>query len=410
MSPGSGSSHGGPRLLHVVGARPNLPKLAPVHRAAARRGLRQTVVHTGQHYDDALSAAFFRDLDLPTPDINLEVGSHSHAVQTARVMERLEPVVEAESPDWVVVYGDVNSTLAAALVAAKLGVPTAHVEAGLRSGDRQMPEEINRIVADRLGSLLLTPSRDAEATLRQEGEPAEEIVFVGNVMIDSMLHALPRARAVACPWRALDVRPVVVTLHRPSNVDDPARLTALGDALSALAAEWPVVFPLHPRTRERLRATGVSMPGVTVVDPLAYDEMLALVDTAHAVITDSGGLQEETTVLGVPCFTVRETTERPITIREGTNTMVWDPARLHALVAKATRQANPVAPEGWDGKAAERIVDALVLRQRVRVSQPSEGGRSSGPATERRHVDNSAIGGRSDSRGAGTAATRTAVP
>jgi UDP-N-acetylglucosamine 2-epimerase (non-hydrolysing) len=346
------------RLLHVVGARPNIPKLAPVYRAAARRGVAQTVIHTGQHYDDVLSAAFFRDLEIPPADINLDVGSHSHAVQTARILERLEPIVIAERPDWVVVYGDVNSTLAASLVAAKLGVPSAHVEAGLRSGDRGMPEEINRIIADRLASRLFTPSRDADETLRREGEPADKIVFVGNVMIDSVLHALPRARALEPRWGRSD-RPVVVTLHRPSNVDDPHRLTALAEALVAVAADHQVVFPAHPRTQERLRAGHLSLPGVTVIAPLGYLEMLALVDAAHAVITDSGGLQEETTVLGVPCFTVRTTTERPVTVREGTNVMVRAPSELPAGVRAARRRANPPHPEGWDGSAGERVVDGL---------------------------------------------------
>ena len=360
-------SHGRPnghsvRLLHVVGARPNLPKLAPVHRAAARRGLTQIVVHTGQHYDDALSAAFFRDLNLPTPDVNLGVGSHSHAVQTARVMERLEPVIQTERPDWVVVYGDVNSTVAAAVVAAKLGVPSAHVEAGLRSDDRRMPEEVNRIIVDRLASMLLTPSRDAEQRLRAEGEPADEIVFVGNVMIDSMLYVLPRARAKAHEWTG-GARPVVVTLHRPSNVDTPARLASLAAALCELAKDRPVVFPVHPRTRERLRAASLAMEGVRLLEPLGYVEMLALVDGAHAVITDSGGIQEETTVLGVPCFTVRETTERPVTVLEGTNVMAWDPATLPGLVRAARRVAHPRIPEGWDGRAGERIVEALLDRR-----------------------------------------------
>ncbi len=359
------------RLLHVVGARPNLPKLAPVYRAAAARGLAQVVVHTGQHYDDALSAALFRDLELPVPTVNLEVGSHSHAVQTARVMERLEPIIARERPDWVVVYGDVNSTLAASLVAAKLGVPIAHVEAGLRSDDRRMPEEINRIVVDRLASLLLVPSRDAERRLAAEGEPSHEIVFVGNVMIDSMLHTLPRARRAQSRWRT-EPRPVAVTLHRPSNVDDPTRLRSLAGALSTLAAERPVVFPAHPRTRERLSASGVPMSTVQVVEPLGYVEMLALVDAAHAVITDSGGLQEETTVLGVPCFTVRETTERPITVSEGTNRMVWDPALLPDLVRAAERRQEPWIPEGWDGRAGERILDALAA---ARVGASSRGAR-----------------------------------
>ncbi len=356
------------RLLHVVGARPNLPKLAPVHRAAAQRGLTQIVVHTGQHYDDALSAAFFRDLNLPTPDVNLGVGSHSHAVQTARVMERLEPVIQAARPDWVVLYGDVNSTVAAALVAAKLGVPSAHVEAGLRSDDRRMPEEVNRIIADRLASILLTPSRDAEHRLRAEGEPTDEIVFVGNVMIDSMLYVLPRARANAHDWTE-GARPIVVTLHRPSNVDDPARLASLAAALSELAGDRPVVFPVHPRTRERLHAAGIAMPGVRLMEPVGYIEMLALVDAAHAVITDSGGIQEETTVLGVPCFTVRETTERPITVSEGTNVMAWDPATLPGLVRAARRLDQPRSPEGWDGRAGERVVDALIAAAANRAAE-----------------------------------------
>jgi UDP-N-acetylglucosamine 2-epimerase (non-hydrolysing) len=348
----------GMRLLHVVGARPNLPKLAPVFRAARALGLAQAVVHTGQHYDDALSAALFRDLELPAPDFNLDVGSHSHAVQTARVLERLEPVVIAEQPDWVVLYGDVNSTLAGALVAAKLNVRSAHVEAGLRSRDRTMPEEINRIIADRLASLLLAPSRDAEEVLREEGEPASEVVFVGNVMIDSVLHVLPRARALEPKW-SKESRPVVVTLHRPTNVDDPGRFAELADALVEIAADRPVVFPAHPRTRARLLETGLTLPGVTIIDPLGYIEMLAMVDAAHAVITDSGGLQEETTVLGVPCFTVRETTERPVTVTEGTNRIVRDPLQLRGLVRVARRSSRP-APEGWDGRAGERVVGALM--------------------------------------------------
>jgi UDP-N-acetylglucosamine 2-epimerase (non-hydrolysing) len=284
-------------------------------------------------------------------------------------MERLEPIVMREKPDWVVVYGDVNSTLAASLVGAKLGVPIAHVEAGLRSDDRRMPEEINRVVVDRLASLLLAPSRDAEHRLATEGEPADEIVFVGNVMIDSMLHALPNARQGQSRWET-EPRPIAVTLHRPSNVDDPARLRLLAKALSVLAAERPVVFPAHPRTRERLCASRVPMPDVQVIEPLGYTEMLALVDAAHAVITDSGGLQEETTVLGVPCFTVRETTERPITVLEGTNTMVWDPASLPDLVRAAERTRTPRIPEGWDGRAGERVLDAVVAASERTVSGP----------------------------------------
>ncbi|HEX5581005.1 MAG TPA: UDP-N-acetyl glucosamine 2-epimerase, partial [Gemmatimonadaceae bacterium] len=246
-------------LLHVVGARPNFPKLAPVHRAARRAGLTQTVVHTGQHYDEAMSASFFRELEIPEPEVNLEVGSASHAVQTARIMERIEPVLLERRPDWVLVYGDVNSTVAAALVAVKLGIRVAHVEAGLRSYDRAMPEEINRVVTDRIVDLLLTPSRDADVTLRTEGVPEERIAFVGNVMIDSLFHAL---RAVRLDDPAVEDGAVVVTLHRPSNVDDPARLSAIAAALREIATERAVVFPVHPRTRQRLVAQGLDLGAV----------------------------------------------------------------------------------------------------------------------------------------------------
>lgn len=351
------------KLLHVVGARPNFPKLAPVHRAAVQAGLVQTVVHTGQHYDDAMSGAFFRDLGIPQPDVDLGVGSASHAVQTARIIERIEPVLERERPDWVVVYGDVNSTMAAAIVAVKLGLRVAHVEAGLRSRDWSMPEEINRIVTDRLASLLLTPSRDADATLRAEGEPESEIVFVGNVMIDSLLHALPKARASG--FRAklgVDGKAVVVTLHRPSNVDEPRRLLGIADALRDLARDYAVVFPAHPRTQQRLRDAGIDMGAVKLMEPVAYAEMLDLVQGAHVVVTDSGGLQEETTALGVPCLTVRENTERPITITEGTNQLVPDPAALAAAVRSVRRTPAPPRPEGWDGKAGERVAHALAAR------------------------------------------------
>jgi UDP-N-acetylglucosamine 2-epimerase (non-hydrolysing) len=347
-------------LLHVVGARPNLPKLAPVYRAAARRpGLTQIVVHTGQHYDDALFSSLLTDLALPEPDINLGVGSASHAIQTARILERLEPIVTHEHPDWVVIYGDVNSTAAAAVVAAKLGIRSAHVEAGLRSGDRTMPEEINRIIADRLASLLLTPSRDADDTLRAEGEPEREIAFVGNVMIDSLLEALPRARALALAKRT-GAGHVLVTLHRPSNVDDRSRLTSLMDALRSVASERRVIFPVHPRTRDRLDQCHIDCGAVETVPPVGYLEMVALVDASHAVVTDSGGVQEETTALGVPCFTVRDTTERPITVTAGTNRLVHDPETLPGLVRDAARpRALPVI-EGWDGSAGERVVDALI--------------------------------------------------
>lgn len=356
------------RLLHVVGARPNFPKLAPVLRAAAAAGFEQRVVHTGQHYDDALSASFFRDLGIGPPDVNLEVGSLSQATQVARIMERFEPVLDRERPDWLVVYGDVNSTAAAALVAAKAGVRIAHVEAGLRSYDRRMPEEINRIVTDRLADLLLAPSRDAVDTLRSEGEPDNEIAFVGNVMIDSLFFALPEAKRTGFrASRGLSRgEAVIVTLHRPSNVDDPQRLRAIGAALRAIAATRPVVFPAHPRTAQRLAAERVDLGAVVVLEPVRYLEMLDLVEGAGAVVTDSGGVQEETTALGVPCFTVRENTERPITVTEGTNRLVPDPDDLCAAVLSANGPTARRRPDGWDGHASDRVVQAFVEHTRMR--------------------------------------------
>ncbi len=351
------------KLLHVVGARPNFPKLAPVHRAGRQAGLSQVVVHTGQHYDDALSDAFFRDLGLAAPDVNLAVGSDTHAVQTARIMERIEPVLLEHQPDWAVVYGDVNSTMAAAVVASKLGIRVAHVEAGLRSFDRTMPEEINRIVTDRLADLLLTPSRDADTQLRAEGEPDSKIVFVGNVMIDSLFYALPAARATG--FRAklgINGSAVIVTLHRPSNVDDSDRIKLLADALSEIALDRPVVFPAHPRTRLRLEAAGLEMDRVRLLEPVGYLEMLDLVEHAFAVVTDSGGLQEESTALGVPCLTIRPNTERPITITEGTNRLVPNPADIVTELRQLHRPTVTPRPEGWDGRAGERVIAALVSR------------------------------------------------
>ena len=353
------------KLLHIVGARPNFPKLAPVHRAAKALELQQIIVHTGQHYDEAMSASFFRDLGIPAPDVNLEVGSGSHAAQTARIIERFEPVLIQHNPDWLVLYGDVNSTMATAIVAAKLGVRIAHVEAGLRSGDRTMPEEINRLVTDRLADLLLTPSLDANVTLRSEGEPESEIVFVGNVMIDTLFASLPLAETTGFAKKlGADGSHVVVTLHRPSNVDDTARLQALAAALQELSATRLVIFPAHPRTQARLRDTGISLDGIRLMDPIGYHEMLDVVRSAHAVVTDSGGLQEETTALGVPCFTLRPNTERPITITEGTNQLVQNPRDVAALVAKAMRPTTLRRPEGWDGKAGERVAAELASRPR----------------------------------------------
>lgn len=349
------------KLLHVVGARPNFPKLAPVHRAGRAAGLTQVVVHTGQHYDDALSDGFFRDLGMAPPDVNLAVGSDTHAAQTARIMERIEPVLLAQKPDWVVVYGDVNSTMAAATVASKLGMRVAHVEAGLRSFDRTMPEEINRIVTDRLADLLLTPSRDADVQLRAEGEPDEEIVFVGNVMIDSLFYALPAARATGFRDRiGINGSAVVVTLHRPSNVDDADRIRLLADALSEIALERQVVFPAHPRTRRRLEAAGINMDRVRILEPVSYLEMLDLVEHAYAVVTDSGGLQEETTALGIPCLTIRPNTERPITISEGTNRLVPNPADIVGELRSVGSRGIKPPPEGWDGRAGERVIAAFL--------------------------------------------------
>jgi len=351
---------GGVKLLHVVGARPNFPKLAPVWRAARSVGLDQVIVHTGQHYDDEMSAGFFRDLGVRAPDVNLDVGSGTHAAQTARVMERIEPIIVEHRPDWVVVYGDVNSTVAAALVAVKLGVRVAHVEAGVRSNDRSMPEEINRIVTDRLADLLLTPSRTADATLRSEGEPESEIAFVGNVMVDTLMFAVERARLTNFRGTiGANGHTVVVTLHRPSNVDDPVRLSAITTALRDIAKERSVVFPVHPRTRGRLESSRLDVGGVRLLPPLGYLEMLDVLDASSVVVTDSGGVQVESAALGVPCLTVRRNTEWPETIDCGANRLVFDPAELPSAVRSAHRFVQPTRPEGWDGMAAVRIVDCL---------------------------------------------------
>jgi UDP-N-acetylglucosamine 2-epimerase (non-hydrolysing) len=347
-------------LLHVVGARPNFPKLAPVYRAAERAAMRQTVVHTGQHYDEAMSGEFFRVLALRDPDINLGVGSATHAVQTARIMERFEPVLDDKAPDWVVVYGDVNSTVAAALVASKKGVKVAHVEAGLRSGDWAMPEEVNRVVTDRLADLLLTPSLDANDALLREGVPEDRIVFVGNVMIDSLRHAMPAAAATGARARiAGKTEYVLVTLHRPSNVDDGPRFRRIADSLRQVANGRQVVFPIHPRTANRAKELGIDFGSLKCMPPLSYLEMVDMLLGAAAVVTDSGGVQEETTALGIPCFTLRQNTERPITVTEGTNRLVLEPEDLPATMGKPLDR-TPRIPEGWDGNAGTRVVDALV--------------------------------------------------
>lgn len=350
------------KVLHVVGARPNFMKAAPVHRALAAAGARQTLVHTGQHYDQAMSDVFFEQLGLPTPDRNLDVGSGSHAVQTAQVMTRIEPVLIEEKPDWVLVYGDVNSTVAAALVAVKMGLKAAHVEAGLRSRDRAMPEEHNRIVTDHLADLLFTPSADADENLIAEGVPKERIRLVGNVMIDTLSRLLPRARALSPLGLGPGAAPfALVTLHRPSNVDDPKKLAAIVAALDEIAEKIPVVFPVHPRTRAMLN--GNAPKRVRLAEPQGYLEFLALQSRAAMVITDSGGIQEETTYLGVPCLTMRENTERPITVVSGTNELLGgDLDRLKARAAEIARGAvkKGAVPPLWDGRSGERI--AAILR------------------------------------------------
>ncbi len=351
-------------VLHVVGARPNFMKAAPVLRALAGCGCaRQTLVHTGQHYDFNLSETFFKELDMPAPNFNLQVGSGSHAEQTADIMRRFEPVVLDCRPDVVLTYGDVNSTLAAALVCAKLQVPVAHVEAGLRSFDRSMPEEINRLLTDQIAELLFTPSQDGNDNLAREGIPQSKIHLVGNVMIDTLARMLPCARARAP--KHLPKRFVLVTLHRPRNVDDVEWLGHVLRVLARISEAMPVIFPLHPRTRARLSAAdlnGDGHGGLRFSEPLPYLEFLALQTRAALVITDSGGIQEETTFLGIPCITVRENTERPITVTMGTNTLVGrDPMRLCAEVERVLAGAHKrgQVPPYWDGHAAERIAAVI---------------------------------------------------
>ena len=353
------------KILHVVGARPNFMKVAPIlARLRKQGGVRQILVHTGQHYDSKMSDVFFQDLGMPDPDVHLGVGSGSHAQQTAKVMVEIEPVLLRERPDVVVVAGDVNSTVAVALVAAKMGLAIAHVEAGLRSRDWSMPEEINRVLTDRLSDLLFTPSRDGDENLKAEGIDPARVHFVGNVMIDSLNAALPRARESRIHDRLEVARKgyALATLHRPANVDEPAALSRLLSALAEVAAQIPVVFPIHPRTRSRLPA-GFEAKGIKLVEPLGYLDFLALTADARLVMTDSGGIQEETTALGVPCLTLRENTERPVTVDVGTNQLVGtDPAKAvaaaRAVLAGRARQGT--LPELWDGRAAERVADVLV--------------------------------------------------
>ena len=355
-------------ILTIVGARPNFMKAAPVHRAFESRGVAHEIVHTGQHYDDAMSKVFFEDLRMPKPSVYLGVGSGSHAVQTAEVMVGLEKVFLERRPRIINVVGDVNSTMAAAIVAAKLHIPVAHIEAGLRSRDWKMPEEVNRIVTDAVSDLLLTPSPDADANLLAEGKSSERIVCVGNVMIDTLLFNLEAAKARDVP-REMQLEPgafAVLTLHRPSNVDVKSTFERILSALEEIQQKIPIVFPVHPRTQKCIEAHGLAdrftrAAGIRRVEPLGYLEFLSLTSRAKLILTDSGGLQEESTALGIPCLTLRENTERPITVNEGTNIVVGtDDARIRHEAAEifAGRGKAGRIPALWDGKTAERIVDA----------------------------------------------------
>jgi UDP-N-acetylglucosamine 2-epimerase (non-hydrolysing) len=358
-------------IFTVVGARPNFMKAAPVHAAFARAGVAHEIIHTGQHYDEAMSKVFFEELGMPRPIADLGVGSGSHAEQTAAVMVGLEKFFLEKKPRAVLVVGDVNSTLAASLVAAKLGVFVGHIEAGLRSNDWSMPEEVNRVVTDSLADLLLTPSPDADRNLLAEGCPPESIARVGNVMIDTLMEHLPRARSLDVPGKLglQEGSYAVLTLHRPSNVDDPKLLRGILGAVARIADRLPVVFPVHPRTRKSIAAAGLRLeetPGVVLTDPLGYLEFLSLTSRARLVLTDSGGLQEESTVLGIPCLTLRKNTERPITIEQGTNVLVGtDPETIVAEAERALGDGEGRShrvPALWDGQAAGRIVDAVMGR------------------------------------------------
>lgn len=349
-------------------------KIAPIARAfAARRpAIPFRLLHTGQHYDAAMKQSFFDQLAIPEPDIDLGVGSGSHAVQTAEIMKRFEPVLDEAPPRAVLVVGDVNSTIACSLVAVKKGIPVIHVEAGLRSGDRAMPEEINRVLTDQLSELLFTTERGAEANLLREGIDPGRIHFVGNVMIDSLLHNLERAVPAGQTLSALEGAPGageplgLLTLHRPSNVDDPAVLRGLLEVLAEISSELPLVFPVHPRTRGRIEQAGLggllAQSRILPCDPLGYHQMLGIMRDSAVVFTDSGGLQEETTALGVPCITLRFNTERPVTVSEGTNTVVGtDSARIVEVYRdiRATGGKGGRIPELWDGRAAQRIAEVI---------------------------------------------------
>lgn len=361
-------------VMLIAGARPNFMKIAPVQKALDHAGHRTVIVHTGQHYDDRMSASFFRDLQIRHPDFHLGVGSASHAVQTARVMEAFEPILLDVRPDWVLVPGDVNSTLACALVCSKLkeetGVRLAHLEAGLRSYDWRMPEEVNRVLTDRISDLLLIPSWDAVDNLVAEGIDKSRIAFAGNVMVDTLMQCLPAARelGIASRMGLTDGGYAIATLHRPSNVDDEAALEICLQAFVEIAREQPLLLPLHPRTRKQVQTFGMEnlLEPLRVTEPLGYLEMLSLVDRASVAITDSGGVQEETTALGVPCVTLREQTERPVTVTEGTNRLTPWPLSVKGIydsykqaLAEGRVGVGAKSPDGWDGRASARTVEAL---------------------------------------------------
>ncbi len=360
------------KILNIVGARPNFMKIAPIVREMKRRAndFAPLIVHTGQHYDAAMSDSFFEDLGIPAPDYHLEIGSASHAVQTAKIMTAFEPIVLAEKPDWVLVVGDVNSTIACALVCAKLNVKIAHVEAGLRSRDRTMPEEINRILTDAISDLLLTTSEDADENLKNEGVSANKIKFVGNVMIDSLFYNLEKAKGLEVRENLglTEKEYAVLTLHRPSNVDDQTTFAGLLEALIDVSERLPVVFPAHPRTRANIERFGfaerIERSDIRLIEPLGYLDFMNLYSGAKLVLTDSGGLQEETTALEIPCLTLRENTERPITISHGTNILVGtDPQKIKEAALEVLNRVgvpDKKIPLLWDGHAAERICDSLL--------------------------------------------------
>ncbi len=362
------------KILSVVGARPNFMKVAPLHRAFEQyKGpVSQHIVHTGQHYDRAMSKVFFEDLELPQPDFYLGVGSGTHAEQTARVMVEFEKVLTEQKPDLVIVVGDVNSTVACSLVSVKLGVPVAHVEAGLRSFDRSMPEEINRLVTDAISQYLFVSEPSGVRNLRSEGVPEEKIFFVGNVMIDSLIHYREKARR--SPMRTdlgLDGAPyMLVTLHRPSNVDDKQSLSRILAAFERLANRCAVVFPIHPRTRKMLSEFGLmeranAIGSLKLLEPLGYLDFLSLMEQAQLVLTDSGGIQEETTFLGVPCLTLRKNTERPVTVDVGTNQLCGDDLGVaveQGLAILSGRKKAGIVPDLWDGRAAQRIAEIVISK------------------------------------------------